>query len=136
MNRKAKISLVGFGPLKSSEKDRLKKTLAKMEDCVDQSAQLKSDLIAFPEICNYLGDINPWQFEPLDGPTVTAMSRKAKQHNLYVVCPLGTIENGNKYNSSVLIGRNGEIVGVYHKNFPTHAELDIGIIPGIEAPTF
>ena len=64
------------------------------------------------------------------------MSRKAKQHNLYVVCPLGTIENGNKYNSSVLIGRNGEIVGVYHKNFPTHAELDIGIIPGIEAPAF
>ena len=136
MNRKAKISLVSFGPLKSSEKDRLKKTLAKMEDCVDQSAQLKSDLIAFPEICNYLGDINPWQFEPLDGPTVNAMSRKAKQHNLYVVCPLGTIENGNKYNSSVLIDRNGEIVGVYHKNFPTHAELDIGIIPGIEAPAF
>ena len=36
-----------------------------MEDCVDQSAQLKSD-DCFSEICNYLGDIDPWQFEPLD----------------------------------------------------------------------
>ena len=77
---------MSFGPLKSSEKDRLKKTLAKMEDCVDQSAQLKSDLIAFPEICNYLGDINPWQFEPLDGPTVTAMSPQAKRKKIRVPC--------------------------------------------------
>ncbi|HCK16028.1 TPA: hypothetical protein DHW51_18030 [Candidatus Poribacteria bacterium] len=136
MDRKAKISLVSFPPLSSDKSDRLNKTLVRMGQYIDHAAELGSDLVAFPEICNYLGDKDPWQFEPLDGPTVTAMSQKAREHSLYVVCPLGTIENGNRYNSSVLINRGGQIAGVYHKNFPTHGELDIGIIPGTEAPAF
>jgi hypothetical protein len=36
----------------------------------------------------------------------------------------------------VLIDRGGEIAGIYYKNFPTHGELDIGIIPGDETPVF
>ena len=136
MDREAIISLVSFPTLSSDEPDRLNRTLVRMSQYIDHAADLQSDLVAFPEICNYLGAENPWQFEPLDGPTVTAMSQKARQHSLYVVCPLGTIENGNRYNSSVLIDREGQITGVYHKNFPTHAELDLGIIPGTETPAF
>ena len=60
MDRNAIISLVSFRPFGSDEPNRLKRTLARMEECLDQSAQLKSDLVAFPEICNYLGDTNPW----------------------------------------------------------------------------
>ena len=51
--------------------------------------------------------------------------------------PLGTYDaHGNRRNSVVLIGRDGEIKGVYHKNSPTHGELDIGIIPGTDTPVF
>ena len=136
MTREAKISLVSFPTLPADEPNRLDKTLARMGTSVDQAAALGSDLVAFPEICNHLGAKDPWQFEPLDGPTVGGMSRKAKEHGIYVVCPLGTEEGGARYNSSVLIGRDGELAGVYHKNFPTHGELDIGVIPGTEAPAF
>jgi predicted amidohydrolase len=107
-----------------------------MASYVKQAGQLKSDLVAFPEICNTLGATEPWQFEPLDGPTLTAMSRVAKENSIYVVCPLATLENGTRYNSSVLVGRQGQIEGIYHKNFPTHGELDVGIIPGTKAPIF
>ena len=134
--RKATISLVSFPTLPRKEPDRLNKTLANMSKHINEAATLGSDLVAFPEIANTLGASDPWQFEPFDGPTVTAISKTARQHSIYVVCPMGTIEDGKHYNSSVLIGRDGSIVGTYHKNFPTHGELDIGIIPGTETPVF
>ena len=56
--------------------------------------------------------------------------------SLYVVAPLLLDDAGRRYNCAVLIGRKGEIVGVYRKNFPTHSELDNGITPGVETPVF
>ena len=136
MSRTATISLVSYKPLSADEPDRAKKTLDRMGRHVDQAADLGSDLVAFPEICPTLGLSDPWCFEPVDGPTVAAMGRKAKAHGIYVVCPLATIEEGVRRNSSVLLGRDGSIAGVYHKNFPTHHELDVGIVPGTETPVF
>ncbi|MHC4644761.1 MAG: carbon-nitrogen hydrolase family protein [Planctomycetota bacterium] len=136
IRRKATISLVSLPTLPRAEPDRLNKTLANMGRHIEEAAALGSDLVAFPEIANYLGAERPWRFEPLDGPTITAISKKARQHSIYVVCPMATLEGAKRYNSSVLIGRDGAIVGVYHKNFPTHGELDIGIIPGAETPVF
>jgi predicted amidohydrolase len=128
--------LVSFPTLPGNESDRLNKTLANMGKHIEEAAALGSNLVAFPEIANTLGSADPWQFEPLDGPTITAISQKAKHHSIYVVCPMATLEDGKRYNSSVLIGRDGSIVGIYHKNFPTHGELDVGIIPGTETPVF
>ena len=136
VRRKATISLVSLPTLPRNNADRLNKTLENMGRHIDEAAALGSDLAAFPEIANQLGAADPWQFEPLDGPTIAAMSKKAKESSIYVVCPMGTLENDKRYNSSVLIGRDGKIVGVYHKNFPTHGELDIGIMPGTETPVF
>jgi len=136
MRRKVVVSLVSFPTLPRDEPDRLNKTLANMGKHIAEAAALGSDLVAFPEAANRLGSGNLWEFEPLDGPTVTTISKHAKRHCVYVVCPLPTLENGTRYNSSVLLGRSGEIVGVYHKNFPTHGELDVGIVPGVETPVF
>ena len=137
MSREATISLVSFPTLPADEADRLRKTLAKMSEYIDQAAELGTDLVAFPEICSRLDGPDPLQFdESLDGPTVTTMAWKAREHGIYVVCPLITREEGRRYNSSVLIGRDGRIAGVYHKNFPTIGELDREITPGTETPVF
>jgi len=136
IRRKATVSLVSFPTLPREEPDRLNKTLANMGLHIGEAATLGSDLVAFPEIANTHGAAEPWQFETLDGPTITALSKEARRHAIYVVCPMGTFDNGKKRNSSVLLGRDGGIVGVYHKNFPTHGELDRGIIPGTETPVF
>jgi hypothetical protein len=37
--------------------------------------------------------------------------------------------DGNWRNSCVIVGRDGEIAGIYDKNFPTIGEIDIGIKP-------
>jgi predicted amidohydrolase len=136
VRRRAVVSLVSLPTLPRNEPDRLKKTLANMAKHIHQAASLGSDMVAFPEIANRLGSAKPWEFEPLDGPTITAISKQAKRLSIYVVCPMGTLEDGKKYNSSVLIGRDGKIVGLYHKNFPTHGELDVGITPGTVTPVF
>lgn len=138
MSRSANISLVSFPTLPVDEPDRFTKTLAKMESCVDEAAQLKSDLVAFPETCNYLhsGPDTYLDGEPLDGPTLSAMSAKAKAHGIHVICPLVIESDGVRHNSSVLIGRDGGIQGVYHKNFLTFEELNEDIMPGTETPVF
>jgi len=136
MTRPASIALVSFPTLSPHADKRLESTLDAMGQYVGQAADQGADLVAFPEICNHLGDHDSWQFEPLDGPTVQAMAAKAREHGIYVVCPLATLEQGSRYNSSVLLGRQGEIVGIYHKNFPTHTELDVGVVPGTETPVF
>ena len=170
MSRFANISLVNFPTLPPDEPDRLQKTLDRMCGYIADAAQEQSDIVAFPEICNCLDTADPSDVaEPLDGPTVTALSQAARQHELYVVCPLIVSEfaltpggkttpirggrggtrrtatakaegrkrqTGRRYNCAVLIGRQGEIVGVYRKNFPTHPELEAGITPGVETPVF
>ncbi len=136
MSRKATVSLVTYGPVPGDDPDRLAKTLEKMATHVAEAAALKADLVVFPEICAYLGAPSCWVFEELDGPVITAMSQAARANSVYVIIPQTTMEGEVRRNSSVLIDRSGEIVGVYHKNVPTHGELDLGVVPGTEAPVF
>ena len=136
MTRMMTVSLAMLPYLPPEEPDRLQKTLDRMGVLIDQAAELGSDLVAFPEMCTTDGAANPWQFEPLDGPSLAAAAQKARQRGIYVVCPLLTLEDGLRYNSAVLLGRDGKLAGHYHKVFPTHGELDQGILPGTETPVF
>jgi len=137
LSRPVNISLVSYPPFPADEPDRLDKTLQRMGSYVDAAACSGSKLVAFPETCNLLGlDHKCLQAEPLDGQTVSAMRKKASERGLYVVCPLITAENGRKYNTSVLIGPDGSIIGVYHKNVPTPGEIESGIHPGSDTPVF
>jgi predicted amidohydrolase len=136
MSRKVKIALAMQPPLPPHEPDRLEKTLDQIGKRIDQAADLDAELIAFPEMVTSDGAADIWQFEPLDGPSLAAASHKARQRGVYVVLPYLTLEAGCRYNSSILIGRDGTLAGHYHKMFPTHGELDQGILPGTQAPVF
>lgn len=63
-------------------------------------------------------------------------SSVAKANHCYIAFGMNRQEDGNMRNSCVLLGRNGEVVGVYDKNFLPANELEIGIIPGTEMPVF
>lgn len=136
MSRKVNIALAMLQPLPPQEPDRLDKTLDQIGRIVDQAADLDAELVAFPEMVTSDGAANIWQFEGLDGPSLAAVSQKTRQRGIYAVLPYLTLENGCRFNSSVLIGRDGTVAGHYHKMFPTHGELDHGIQPGTQAPVF
>jgi predicted amidohydrolase len=136
MNRPVTISLAMLPYLPADAPNRLDGMRARIMELIDQAAATHADLVAFPEMCTTDESDNLWQVEPLDGPTLSMIAEKARQHRIYVVCPLLTLENGKRYNSSVLLGRDGSRVGVYHKVFPTHWEMDQWITPGTETPVF
>lgn len=64
--------------------------------------------------------------ETLDGPTITWVSRIAKRHSMYVVAPICELARGRRWNSAVLVGRDGVVVGAYHKVFPVFGCPDEG----------
>ena len=52
---------------------------------------------------------------PLDGELIGRFLALSKKHGAYIVAGLHTLEYGKVYNSAVLCGPDGKIVGVYHK---------------------
>ena len=74
-----------------------------------------ADLIALPE--TFRGQDETSQ-EPLDGPTITALSRLAQRHRTYIVCPIDRQEGTRRFNSAVLLDRNGQVAGIYNKLYP------------------
>lgn len=62
-------------------------------------------------------------------------ARVAKENSCYIA--FGTkwvAADGNWRNSCIVLDRQGEVAGMYHKNFPTIGEMERGIVPGTETP--
>jgi len=72
--------------------------------------------------------------EAVPGPTTRAVSKLAREYRMYVVCPLYELVGARRYNSAVLIGRDGEIVGTYKKVYPYWSEH--GVTPGGKVKVF
>ncbi|MCL2626254.1 MAG: carbon-nitrogen hydrolase family protein [Cystobacterineae bacterium] len=87
---------------------------------VTQAAQQGAAWVGLPENCFWMGPCRqtPSMAEPLDGPCVSAMASLAKQLGVGILIGsfLETCANSEKpYNSSVLLGPQGECLAVYRK---------------------
>ncbi len=94
--------------------------LAQIAALVEAEAARGADLICLPETWR-----GPDTRETLEGETVAALSRIARAHRTYVVCPLYRMDHGVRLNSSILIDRAGQVACVYDKIFPYWSELDL-----------
>ena len=95
-------------------------TLAKILTWIDRAAEKEADIVLFPELilsAGYsLGDKFYDISEPIPGPSTKALGEKARRHNLYVVAGIAERDStGTVFNSAVIIGRDGDIAGVYRK---------------------
>jgi predicted amidohydrolase len=97
------------------------KPLSVIRDLVDTQAAAGTDLIVLPETWRGQKD-SP---ETLDGPTVNAMSAIAAKHHTYIVCPIDRKDGEKRWNSAVLIDRQGKVVFVYDKVYPYWSEYDL-----------
>ena len=80
---------------------------------------------------------------PLEGAVKDSFSRKAREHQCYIVVPMYLLEDRQQKqvsNVGVLFDRRGEVVGIYRKLHPavsdTTGSMEGGITPGKEAPVF
>ncbi len=89
--------------------------LAKIADLVDREGAKGTDIIVLPETCRGQNDKSQ---ETLDGPTISAMAHLARKHRTYIVCPIDRKDGTLRFNSAVLLDRQGQVVCVYDKFYP------------------
>jgi putative membrane-bound dehydrogenase-like protein len=105
IGRPVKISTIpiGYG---GNHEVKLKLALEQLELAGHQ----KVDIACLPE--SFAGT----KHEAIDGPTVKAVAELAKKYAMYVICPISELSaDGKKYNTAVLLDRQGSTVGFYRK---------------------
>jgi len=117
-----------------------------MEARIDNAALDKPDIILLTEGCMHNSPRSATREEkdakaeplPEGGPITRFLARKAKQHNTYIIGSYWRKDEKGRgrYNSAVLIDRQGKVAGVYDKVYPTIGEMESGVLPGKSAKVF
>lgn len=90
--------------------------LEKITALVDQHGAQGVDILSLPETCRGYRDEK--DVETLDGPTVTAVSRLAQKYRMYIVCPISRRDGSRRFNTAVLLDRQGKVACMYDKLYP------------------
>lgn len=127
----------------------LEKCMQKMAEALEKNIRCvlpdKPDLIVLPETCDRYINLTSEQkkeYYRYRGDRFLDFYRKiAKENNCYIAYPTVRFVSDDKKtpfrNSTYIIGRDGEIVGIYDKNFLVLREREeVGTAFGTEAPVF
>lgn len=90
---------------------------------ISEAGEHNADLVVFPELfstgyqLDVVGPRVSELSEPVDGPTVKALRSAAKSAGCYVIAGIALTHEltGVVYNSSVVIDREGNLIGTYDK---------------------
>jgi len=104
---------------------------------VESEAQKGCDIIILPEM--WMGDKYIEDISGENSGITAQLQNIAKTYGVYIInSTYRRTETVPRLNSGVLIGRDGEIVGIYDKNYPYWSEYDLTppVCPGTDAPVF
>lgn len=133
--RKAKIAVVQLNPQSPTTPAKNRRLFAEK---VAEAGRRGADLVVLGEGITVVGTGKRMSqvLEPVPGPTTRIIGAQAKKYGLYVVVGLYERDGDMRYNTAVLIGRDGEVVGKFRKVHLPEGEADEGLIPGTEHPVF
>lgn len=105
---------------------------------VAEAARQKADIVCLGEcLTKAFTPLSPPEAaEPVPGPSTEYFGRLAKKHNLYIVAGIYECEGHIVYNTAVLLGPDGKLVGKYRKLCLPREEILGGVTPGSEYPVF
>lgn len=94
----------------------------------------KPDLIVLPEFCDLSSEGEEY-LKIRKNQVLDYFSSVAKSNKCYLAFGTQRLDkNGLWRNSCIVIGRNGEIAGIYDKNYPTIMEMEAGIKASNSSP--
>lgn len=133
--RKVRLAAVHFKPAggkSPAENCRLYAPL------IEKAAAEKADLVVLGETITYygLGKSYAECAESIPGPSTNYFGGLAKKHDLYIVVGLLERVEHLVYNTSVLMGPDGDLVGKYRKVTLPRGEVENGCAPGSDYPVF
>lgn len=113
----------------ASQPNEIMANVRKAIQWIDKAVGLGAELIVFPETftTGFAPGLSPQQLwdlvDAVPGRSTEPVQEVARRHGVYLVWPTYERgpERGQVFNSAVVIGRHGEILGVYRKThlFPT-----------------
>src|SRR5262249_42480550 len=85
------------------------------EPFIAEASQQKVDVVVLGETLTYvnLGKTPADVAEPIPGPATMFFEELARKHNLYIVAGLFERDGNLVYNSAILVGPDGTLVGKY-----------------------
>jgi predicted amidohydrolase len=132
--RKVRLVTVHYKPTGKSPRENCEE----YAPFLARAAMEKADLVV-------LGETVPAMFvgrklsdlaEAVPGPTTEYFGKIARDDNFYVVLSLYERDRHLIYNTAVLIGPDGSVVGKYHKSCLPPDEAADGVAPGNDYPVF
>lgn len=120
--RKKSDKIVTVGLIQTSVSEKVAENMRKTAEKIEEAAIKGAQIICLQEL--YRTRYFPQQknlevkdlAESIPGESTKLFSELAKKHRIVIVAPLfEKSKNGKFYNSAVLIGSNGEIMGTYRK---------------------
>lgn len=105
---------------------------------IEAAASQKPDVICLPEGITVVGTGKSYAevSEPIPGSTTQRLGELAKKLRCYIVAGIYERVGSVIYNTAVLIGRKGELVGAYRKTHLPREEVEGGLTPGDSYPVF
>ena len=133
--RLVKVGTVHFRPQGTKTKDE---NLRIFQKYIEEAGNKNADIVCLPEGITLVGRNTTYlgASEPVPGPTTDFLGSLAKKYQMYIVAGLLEKEGPVLYNTAVLMGRDGELVGKYRKVTLPREEIDGGITPGGQFPVF
>jgi N-carbamoyl-D-amino-acid hydrolase len=134
MPRIVRVAAAQSGPIQKA--DSRQAVVARLIDLLDQAAALKCHLAVFTELALttffprwYVKDaaeVDAWFERDMPSAATRPLFERARGHG--IAFKLGYAEltpDGHRFNSAILVGRDGRIIGKYRKvHLPGHAEFD------------
>ncbi len=105
---------------------------------IAEAAAKKADLLVLPETLTATGNgLSYFQAaEPIPGASTKYFGTLAREHRIHLVVGLVERDGHLIYNTGVLIGPEGQLIGKYRKVALPRTEIEAGIAPGNEYPVF
>lgn len=132
--RKVKLAAIHHRPIGKSPQENCEEYVP----LIKQAAQAGADLIVLGETvptANVSQAIHELA-EPIPGPSTEFFAAQAKQNQTHIVVSLYERDKHLIYNTAILVGPNGQLIGKYRKVCLPHGEVEKGIAPGYEYPVF
>ena len=97
-----------------------------------------ADLVVLPETLTATGNGLSYldAAEPIPGPASDYFAEQARKHRMHLVVGLVERERHLIYNTAVLLGPDGTLIGKYRKVTLPRTEIEAGVTPGSDYPVF
>lgn len=132
--RKVRLAAIHYKPTGKSSKQNCEE----YAPLIAEAAARKADLVVLGETVPSVGLKQAAHVlaESIPGPSTTYFGQLARQHHLHIALSLHERAGHLVYNTAVLLGPDGLLIGKYRKVCLPPAEAEAGIAPGTDYPVF